>query len=236
MKLNLREPVSPDDQAGLLRILGREKTFSAQQDIIAAGAHNSYSSLIVEGIAARYRLLSNGRRQITALHVPGDFLDLRSFLLKDTEHGVVALTPSRVILADHDALRQLVDTKPSITRLLWMDTTIEAAIYQEWVVSMGRRSSVGRLAHLVCELFTRLRAVRRTDGFTFRLPLTQTELADVLGLSVVHVNRIVKQLRSEFVVSWNNHLVSIQDWQRLREIAEFHPAYLALDPVETINR
>ena len=112
-------------------------------------------------------------------------------------------------------------------RLFWMDSLVDAAIQQEWLVSMGRRSALQHLAHFVCELFLRLKVVGQTVNFGFHLPLTQSDVADVLGLSMVHVNRMLKSLRSDEVMTWANQQVTIADWERLCEIAEFDPGYLA---------
>jgi hypothetical protein len=135
-----------------------------------------------------------------------------------------------VALADHEGLSALTDEAPDTTRLLWIDTLVDAAILREWLVAMGRRSALGHLSHLICELFLRLKVVGLTSNWSFRLPLTQADIADVLGLSMVHVNRMLKKLRSDEVMVWNNQIVSILDWERLVDIAEFDPAYLAFKP------
>jgi len=227
-KFQDRFVLSPEERAGFLRVFGRERRFEMRQDLVASGSSLSYSNMIVDGLAARYKLLSNGRRQFTAIHVAGDFADLQSFLLHRMEYGVTALTPCTAVTADHEALQRLIEESGNIQRLLWMDTMLEASIHQEWVVSMGRRSAVGRLAHLMCELFMRLKLVRRTDDLSFKLPLTQLELADVLGLSIVHVNRVLSELRRERLLTWTNHVIRIEDWEKLAEVAEFQPDYLSV--------
>jgi CRP-like cAMP-binding protein len=227
LKLHNREPLEAGDRARLAGLLMRERKYALRQDIVPAGARATHSCLIVDGLAARYKLLSNGRRQFTAINVAGDFADLQSFLLNRIEYGVIALTPCTVFTIEHEALRRAVTEDPRLMRLLWMDTMIDASIHQEWIVSMGRRSAIARLAHLVCELFVRLKLIDRVQERSFRLPLTQSELADVLGLSIVHVNRVVSELRREGLIDWTNHLVSIRNWDRLREVAEFQPDYLS---------
>lgn len=228
LKFRQRVELSADEQAVLDKVPAREKKYLPRQDIVSAGSRATTSCMVIEGLSARYKLLSNGRRQITAINVPGDFVDLQSFLLSRMEYGVTALTPCRVLSIEHDAIRRLITNTPSITRLLWMDTMLDASIHQEWIVSMGRRSAFARLAHLICELFLRLKAVDRTEGHTFRLPLTQSELADILGLSIVHVNRILKALRAEKIVVWSQSTLRIDNWDHLKEVAEFQPDYLSL--------
>lgn len=184
--------------------------------------------MILEGFAARYKVLENGGRQFTSLQVPGDFVDLHAFLLKTMDHGIVALSPCRVICAEHSRLRAITEEAPHLTRLLWLDTLVDGAIHREWIVAMGRRSKTSHLAHLVCELFVRLQVVNRTNGMNFHLPLSQVELADVLGLSVVHMNRVIGALRRSNVIGWANYKVTILDWDRLQQVAEFDPTYLSM--------
>jgi CRP-like cAMP-binding protein len=195
---------------------------------VADGSRPTSSALLVEGFAVRSKVLADGARQITAIHVPGDFFGLHSFLLKQMDHSVVALTGCRLALADHEALRRLMSVSTHLTRLLWMTTIIDAATHREWLVAMGRRSSLSHMAHLVCELFVRLQVVRLTDGLSYRLPITQRQLADTLGVSPVHVNRVLQSLRAEKVISWVSTSITILNWNRLVEIAEFDPAYLSL--------
>ncbi|TPI18157.1 Crp/Fnr family transcriptional regulator [Mesorhizobium sp. B4-1-1] len=142
--------------------------------------------------------------------------------------GVIALSPCGVILADHSKLRSITERAPHPTRLLWLDTPIDGAIHREWIVAMGRRSKVLHLAHLFCKLFVRLQVVKRTNGMAFHLPVSQAELSDVLGPSVVHMNRVISALRNSGAIGWASHTVTILDWQKLQQIAEFDPTYLSM--------
>ncbi len=182
----------------------------------------------MEGFAARYKILPSGRRQITAIHVPGDFVDLHSFLLKTMDHGVMALTACELALVPHATLLRITEEKPHLARLLWLGTLIDAAIHREWLTMMGRSSATAHMAHLICELFCRLQLVGLTDGWSFRCPLTQEELGDTLGLSTVHVNRVLKELRERKLVSWQNGIVTIANWQGLQDLGEFSELYLNL--------
>ncbi|MGQ2909817.1 MAG: Crp/Fnr family transcriptional regulator [Aliihoeflea sp.] len=215
--------------AGLAQFGLRDRQFSQDQDLTREGDRSANVMLLTEGLAARYKLLSSGRRQITTLLVPGDFLDLSSFLVPRRDFGVVAVTNCRTVVIEHDQLRRVCEANPAATHLLWTETSIEAAIQREWLVSMGRRSAKGQMAHLFCELMVRLAAVGRSEAAAFHLPLTQNELADVLGLSPVHVNRVLKELRHDGVIAWTNYWIEILDWPGLAEIAEFNPAYLGLE-------
>lgn len=228
LNLGQHDALSDEEKALLAGAMSFEKDFSTGQDLVSAGSRPTYSTLILEGLAARYKVLEDGGRQFTSLQVPGDFVDLHAFLLKTMDHGIVALSPCRVIIAEHSRLRVITEDAPHLTRLLWLDTLVDGAIHREWIVAMGRRSKTAHLAHLVCELFVRLQVVGRTNGMSFHLPLSQAELADVLGLSVVHMNRVIGALRKVGVISWANYIVTILNWPRLQELAEFDPTYLSM--------
>lgn len=187
------------------------------------------SSLLLDGFAARYKIFSNGRRQITAIHVPCDFVDLHSFILKTMDHGVLALTPCRVAVVPHGALERITDEHPHLTRLLWLNTLIDGAIHREWLTAMGRLSATAHMSHFICELFLRLKVVGRADGDTIQLPLTQAELGDTLGLSTVHVNRVLQELRKDGLIRWQGDALRILDWERLKKVGEFTTTYLSLD-------
>lgn len=231
-KLSLRDQVAPDEIEALKDVLDPPREVPSGADIVKEHSHPLHSTLLISGFSARYSSLADGARQITEINVPGDFIDLHSLLMKQMDHGVVALTDCLVASAPHAKLIRLTERHPHLTRLLWLDTIIDAAIHRQWLVAMGRRSGLGHLAHLVCELYLRLQAVGQTtgkaDGMRFDLPLTQTTLGDALGLSTVHVSRLVTELRGEGVVNWSGGQVEILDWRRLAEIAEFDATYLRL--------
>jgi CRP-like cAMP-binding protein len=227
--LELRDRLTADERAAVLGAASSEVDFEAGKDIVKEGARPNACSLVVSGLAARYIVLAGGGRQFTALHVPGDFVDLQSLLLKRMDHAVLALAPTRIARVPHAALRQITIDFPHLARLLWLMTLVDGAIHREWILSMGRRQAPARLAHLICELFVRFRAVGKADGLSFSLPLTQAQMGDVLGISAVHLNRTLQELRREGLISWQGHAVTIKDWQRLQSLAEFDPAYLSLE-------
>lgn len=232
-KLSLRDRISPDEIEALQKALEPPKTVDVGSDIVREHTRPLHSTLLISGFSARYSTLEDGARQITEINVPGDFIDLHSLLMKQMDHGVVALTECVVAEAPHSGLIDITERHPHLGRLLWLDTIIDAAIHRQWLVAMGRRSGLGHLAHLVCELYLRLQAVGQTGDLTFDLPLTQAVLGDALGLSTVHVSRLISELRGEGVINWSGGRIDILDWRRLAEIAEFDPTYLRLqsDPV-----
>lgn len=229
LQLSRRDRISDDERKMLLGSFSGERFISAGRDIVAQGARPTSGQLLIDGFAGRYKMLADGSRQITSVHIAGDFMDLHGFLLKTLAHGVLALSDCRIALLDHDTLRRITETSPHLGRLLWLDTLIDASVHREWLVAMGRRSSEAQLAHLLCEMFVRMQVIERVDGYSFDLPLNQVELADILGLSVVHVNRTLQKLRRQGAVAWDGQRVRIDDWNRLVGMADFDPAYLCLD-------
>jgi CRP-like cAMP-binding protein len=228
LKLEHRDHLSDDEKRVLESAISRVRLVEADEDIVHEGERPGESNLLLDGFAARYKIFSNGRRQITAIHVPGDFVDLHSFLLKTMDHGVLALTPCRIAMVPHTALEKITDEYPHLTRLLWLNTLIDGAIHREWLTAMGRLSATAHMAHFICELFLRLQAVGRAEDNTFQLPLTQAELGDTLGISTVHVNRVLQELRKEGLIRWQGDALIILDWERLQSIGEFTSTYLNL--------
>lgn len=200
----------------------------ADHDVVREHDRQTKSHLLLEGWAGRYVTLADGRRQIVALHMPGDFVDLHSFPLQIMDHSVTTFTPCRIALAPHDRLRAVTARHPHLARLLWLSTLIDAAILRQWLVGSGKRSTLEQTAHLFCELFVRLQLTGRTDGQAFLFPLSQAELADCLGVSAVHANRVLQELRASAVLAWRGRHVEILDWGRLQTLAEFDPVYLNL--------
>jgi CRP-like cAMP-binding protein len=200
----------------------------ADRDVVREHDRQTRSHLLLEGWAGRYITLSDGRRQIVAVHVPGDFVDLHSFPLQVMDHSVATFTPCRIAFAPHDRLREVTTRHPHVARLLWLSTLIDAAILRQWLVGSGKRSALEQTAHLFCELFVRLQLTGRTEGQTFIFPLSQSELADCLGVSAVHANRVLQELRATQVLAWRGRHVEIRDWEALQALAEFDPVYLNL--------
>jgi len=196
---------------------------------VRAGTTLTQSMLTVEGLVARYKDLSEGQRQIQDIHVAGDFTDLHGFLLKRLDHNVGALTRTRMALVPHDAIRRITEEEPHLSRLLWFATLLDAAIQREKILSVGRRPALARLAHLMCELHVRLDLVGLAEDGSFALPITQLDLGDATGLTSVHVNRMLKQLRDDRLMTFRGARVTIHDWPRLQQVGEFDPAYLYLD-------
>ncbi|MEN2787116.1 Crp/Fnr family transcriptional regulator [Sphingomonas qilianensis] len=220
--------LSADDSAALEAASSGTASFAARRIMVREQTPLDKCTLLLSGFVERYKDMPDGRRQILAIHVPGDFVDLHSYPLKRLEHSVAALTPVTVASFPHDAVRALTERSATLTELLWRSTLIDAAINREWIVSIGSRGAAVRLAHLFCEMFIRLGCVGMTRDAEFDLPVTQIDLADACGLTAVHANRMLRQLRERGLVEFRQGLVQILDWDRLRDFAEFDPAYLFL--------
>ncbi len=229
-KLKNGVDLSEADQDALRNAVSRRRTFEAHQDIIAEGERPSDVHVVLEGFACRYKLLPDGTRQIMAWLLPGDACDLNVFGLGPMDHGIATLSASTIALIPNAALERLSKDSVAITRALWWATLVDEAILREWLVAMGRRPADQRIAHLFCELVARLTAVGLAEGGTVELPITQVELADTVGLTSVHVNRIIQQLRDQGMIVWREGMLDILRPQALQDFADFDPAYLHLTP------
>jgi CRP-like cAMP-binding protein len=228
-KLRSRDELSAEEEAAIRGAVSEIRDYPADQTFIRAGVDLNHSTILLDGLMARHKDLREGQRQITELHVGGDFADLHSFTLKRLDHHVMTLTPCRVALVPHENLRTITERFPHLTRVYWFATNLDAAIHREWELSLGRRSAIARLAHLFCELHVRLGLVGLADGLEYDLSLTQAELSECLGLTSVHINRTLKDLREGGLVEFRGSRVSIADLAGLRRLAEFDPAYLYLE-------
>jgi CRP-like cAMP-binding protein len=233
-KLESIAPLAPEEKAALLRLPLRLHAVAADQDIVCEGDSPSECCLIIEGFACRYNLTDEGKRQIHSFHIAGDIPDLQSLHLDVMDHSLGTLVPSKFAFIQHDDLRALMRSHPRLGDLFWRDTLIDAAVFRQWMVGIGRRSAHTRIAHLLCELLVRLRAVELVEDHVFNLPVTQAELGDALGLSTVHVNRVLQDLRGEGLISLRGGSLHMLDWDGLKRRGEFDPAYLHLVKQEAV--
>ncbi|MDO6412780.1 Crp/Fnr family transcriptional regulator [Sphingomonas sp. BIUV-7] len=227
-RLRRSDMISENEVAALAGLISVCRDYPARAVVARPREHLEKSQLLVEGFVARQTELPNGRRQILAIHVPGDFLDLHGLLLKSLDHDVVTLSPARLAEAPHAILRETTAQYPHVARLLWFSTMVDAAIHREWIASLGR-TAAGRIAHLFCELQLRLEVVGRADADGYALPLTQIDIADATALTPVHVNRTLRHLREAGIVDFRTGHVAIGDLPALRRIAGFRPDYLYLE-------
>jgi CRP-like cAMP-binding protein len=228
-KIARRDTLTDEERRVLEASVSQVIDLPARKLVVREKVQLEHSNLLLSGFVCRYKDLADGQRQILEIHVPGDFLDMHSFLLKKLEHNVATLTQCRIAYFPHDRLKAISEAHPHLARMLWLGTLMDAAIHREWILSVGRRSAIGRLAHLFAELLVRLQVVGLADDKEYMLPLTQVDLADATGLTSVHVNRMLRELRDTGVMSLRDGRVVIEDVAQLYRIGGFDPAYLYLD-------
>lgn len=227
--LRVRDDVSVEEEAVLRALISETREVPAKVNFIRAGQRLSSSTLLIEGMMSRHKDLRDGERQITDLHLAGDFVDLHGFTLKRLDHHLMTMTPCKVAIVPHERLKALSEDHPHLSRLYWFCTNMDAASHREWELSLGRRSAIARVAHLLCELRVRFEVVGMTEGLAFALPLTQVDLAECVGLTPVHVNRTVRQLRERGLADVRRGHVEILDLLGLETLAEFDSGYLYLE-------
>lgn len=224
--LECRDVLSDGERELIFNLPWRLESVQRHQEIVRQGSTLSDSTLLIEGRSGRVSFLRNGGRQFTGFNVPGDFVDLPSFFLKSVDHSVVAVTQCTYARVSHDALRAISEKEPHLWRLFSMLVAIEGAMHRIWILNLGRRSPPRHLAHLICELQARLDITGQDAEESIPFPVTQTELGDILGISVVHTNRSVKKLRQAGLIEWTGRRLRVLDWQGLKSYADFDGMYL----------
>jgi CRP-like cAMP-binding protein len=227
-KLGRRDDLPEAERNALRGLDVRVRDIESGRDIIAYGSRVNVSSLLLTGLSGRYSALAGGRRQFTEVSLPGDFIDLHGFVMKQLDHGVQAFSACRILEAPHEQLKTLTERQPHLMRLLWLETVIDAAVHRQWLLAMGRQNGPARLARLVCELYVRLEAVELAYDHRMDLALTQQDVGDILGFSAVHTNRTLQVLRERGLLTWRDQQVDILDWRGLVDLADFDPTYLRL--------
>ena len=218
--------LSGEERDALDRIPMMVRAVPAHQDIVRLGDRPSHCCLVLTGFAFRYKLVGEGRRQILNFHVPGDTPDLQSLHLPVLDHTVAALTNMTAGFIHHDAVHDVSARFPRIAGALWRDTLVDAAVLRERIVSIGQRDGLSRTAHFLCEMYMRLAAVDLASGWAMSMPITQVEIADALGLSPVHMNRMVRELRERRLVTLDGSRLVILGWDALATLGDFDPAFL----------
>jgi CRP-like cAMP-binding protein len=226
LKLGRRDLLSPEEQTAFTRAVSRFDTVARGHDIVRQDVVQSECRIVVDGMAAHYRTLADGGRQITQVCIPGDFVDLPTLLLKQLDYSVTAITAVRLAVVPHEALSTLTQEHPHLGRLLWLDTLLQTSNVREWLVSSGRRSALAHLAHFFCEMLARYEIVGLAHGKGCPLPVTQADLADICGLTIVHTNRTLQTLRTSGLITWSKGFLTVHDREELERIADFDPSYL----------
>jgi CRP-like cAMP-binding protein len=194
--------------------------------LVREGDTASSCCLLIDGHACRHKATSNGSRQIVSFHLAGDVLDLQHLWLDRADHNIQTITDATVGWIPVASLRELGRERSRICEALWRDTLIDASIFREWVLNVGRRDAKQRIAHMLCEFATRREAAGLGSPESFVLPMTQEHIADATGLTAIHVNRMLQALGNDGVIQRDKRHIAIADWQRMRRVADFQPAYL----------
>ncbi|KQR84288.1 Crp/Fnr family transcriptional regulator [Sphingomonas sp. Leaf343] len=224
-----RSQLTADDIGALDDAAQNVRTLPARTLMIRAGERVTVSTMLLEGFICRYMDDREGLRQLVAIHVPGDFVDLHGFPMEMLDHDVATLGPVKIASWPHAALARVMEGRPNLTRMLWFSTLLDAAMHREWIFRLGRLGAEGRVAHLMCELNTRLEMVGLAADGRFALPLKQADLAEACGLTGVHVNRVLRSLRERGLLLFRNGVAEILDRRALAALGEFDSAYLFPD-------
>ena len=229
-RLETFRPLSAADKAALGRATADTRSIPSHTDLLREGDAPDNVRVLVEGFACRYKIVDGGKRQIVGFIVPGDICDAHVFTLTHTDHNVVVLTEAKVAIIPRDAVEAILADRPAIARALLWSSLVNESISREWLTNMGRRSPGKRIGHLLCEMLTRLRAVGLATDDRFAFPITQADLGDTVGLSTVHVNRTLQELKAKKLIASKRWLFEVLDVPSLMAFSDFDPAYLHLDP------
>jgi CRP-like cAMP-binding protein len=227
-KLETHSSLDEEDRQAILRLPFTMKTLEPHSYTIREAEKPEACSILLSGFAYRQKLTSDGGRQILALHIPGEALDFQNLFLDESDHNVQMLTRGEIAVVPREELQALARSRRGVGHAILTAILVEAAIFREWIVNVGRRDSRTRLAHLLCEFAARLEAQGLAEDYGYELPMTQEQLADVLGLTSVHVNRTIKLLESDGLIARKGRSISFPDWERMRSVGDFNQRYLHL--------
>jgi CRP-like cAMP-binding protein len=217
------------DERAMRRLHPRVVTVKRGADIVRQGDRPRMAVMVISGMLARHHTRATGERQYLSLHIAGDLPDLQSLFLGAMDHSLSALDESQIAAFPHSEIMSLVKRTPSAALALWRHTLIDAAIFRQAITSLGRRGAAARVAHLFCEQFTRARAVGSATGWSCPFPLSQSQIGQVVGLSLPSVHRATQSLRKENCADVRGGRLNILNWQRLSRHAGFDPTYLYAD-------
>ena len=226
-KLTNLHDISEEEQAAVLSALTPPRHFKRGEDIVPDGSAPKQTTVMLLGSACRYKIMPNGKRHILTFQYPGDMTDLYSYVMKTLDHAVGALSDCTVAHIPHETVEALSKQYPNLQYTFWRDTMIDASISNSWALG-GARPTRERVAHMLCEIVVRLRAVGLVNDIHSPLPfvVTQQDLADALGLSLVHTNKTMASLKRAKLITRTGTKLEVIDWEGLKGVARFDPAYL----------
>ena len=225
-KLESHYPLTAEDRSSIFGLPHKLRKLEAQSYILREGDRPDRCAVLINGYAFRHKLTGSGSRQILSIHIPGDALDFQNMFLDEADHNVQTLTRADVAEIPRHALEELALGQPNVAKAILITTLVEASVFREWVLNIGRRDARSRIAHLLCEFAYRLTAQGLKPEGNIELPMTQEQLADATGLTAVHVNRVLKSLQGEGLLHLERRSMSFPNWQRMRDVGDFNPRYL----------
>jgi len=225
-KLNLNHGLPDGDLRAIEALPHKIRRLEAHSYIMREGDRPDRCAVLLQGYAFRHKLTGNGSRQILAINIPGDALDFQNLFLEEADHNVQMLSRGVIAEIAREAIEELILTRSEVGRAILITALVEASIFREWVVNIGRRDSRTRIAHLLCEFAYRLNAQDLDTDRIYELPITQEQLADATGLTPVHVNRVLQALQREGLIERDRRMIRFPNWERMRDVADFNPRYL----------
>jgi CRP-like cAMP-binding protein len=229
-RLRITTNAGQDDLRALEALPFTLRHYRENQAVLRDGDRPSECCVIVEGFCVRSKTILDGKRQILSIHIPGDLPDLQSLHLESMDHDLVALSNCTLAFIAHTTIKELIRIRPTVGDIFWRDTLVDAAVFREWIVNVGQRAAHNRLAHIIVELRERLRMIGRVTGNAFEMPLTQEQIGEAMGVTSVHTNRILRQLRLDGVLELHRGTVRILNEYKLQELAQFDGRYLHSSP------
>ncbi len=227
-KLQLWRPLGQAEQQAILALPHKLEEVLPNKYLVREGDQPSHSCVLLEGFAFRHKVLVDGSRSISAVHMKGDAVDLQNSLLGTADHSVQTLTRATVAFIPREEIQRIAFEFPLIGMAMWYDTLVDGSIFREWIANVARRDAAGRLAHLLCEFGLRLEAIELGDRLSYELPMTQEQLADATGMTSVHVNRTLMDLETRGLIARAKKFVAVADWKRLEDVGGFNDNYLHL--------
>jgi len=228
-KLALWHSFDRDDIAALLALPHTLRSLKAGQLVAWDGDRPQHSCLLLSGFAFRHKIAGNGGRQILSIHMRGDVIDLHNAVLRIADHNIQMLTAGELAMIPSDAIHDIAAQRPNVAAAFWYETLVDGSVFREWLVNIGRRDARTRIAHLLCELALRQEVAGLGDRLTYEMPMTQEQLSDAVGLTPVHVNRMLMALGVDGLIARNHRSITILDWAALAKAGDFEPRYLHFD-------
>lgn len=229
-KLQYAGGLTEADRCLVRRVCEAMRTVERREDLIQQGERPENVHLVLDGFACRYKMMEGGNRHIMAVLVPGDFCDLHVALLSRMDHTIATLTPCTIVEISRATILELIENHPRLACALRWATLVDVAVLREWLVNLGQRSADQRLAHFFCEILLRLQVVGLANENGCPMPIRQSDLADIFGLTEVHVNRMLQQLREAGLIVLRQRRLEVPDVERLRAFCGFNPDYLHMTP------